>query len=72
MFLGIYLPEEISLTPSLATGYFGSIIQADTENLFVGWSSHFPIWRDAVAKMVAEPRRGATCANVFPDSESWR
>ena len=31
---------------------------------------HYPIWRDAVATMMAEPRRSVKFNNVFPDDAS--
>ncbi|HEV2331138.1 MAG TPA: antibiotic biosynthesis monooxygenase [Verrucomicrobiae bacterium] len=30
---------------------------------------HYPVWRDAVAPMMAEPRRSVKFNNVFPDDE---
>ena len=30
---------------------------------------HYPIWRDTVAPMMAEPRRSVKFNNVFPDDE---
>ena len=32
---------------------------------------HYPIWRDAVASMMAEPRRSVKFNNVFPEDEGW-
>jgi quinol monooxygenase YgiN len=32
---------------------------------------HYQTWRDAVAEMMAEPRRGVTLASVFPDDPGW-
>jgi len=32
---------------------------------------HYPIWRDAVAPMMAEPRTSVKFDNVFPDDEGW-
>jgi autoinducer 2-degrading protein len=34
-------------------------------------SAHYLKWRDAVAEMMAEPRRGMKYANVFPDDGGW-
>ncbi|GAA4691154.1 hypothetical protein Prum_000570 [Phytohabitans rumicis] len=35
-------------------------------------TAHYATWRDTVAPMMAEPRRSATFAAVFPhDSERW-
>ena len=34
-------------------------------------TAHYLIWRDAVAGMMAEPRRGVKFANVFPSDEDW-
>src|ERR1043165_144864 len=31
---------------------------------------HYPIWRDAVATMMAEPRHSVKFNNVFPDDAS--
>jgi (4S)-4-hydroxy-5-phosphonooxypentane-2,3-dione isomerase len=31
---------------------------------------HYPVWRDAVAPMMAEPRRSVKFNNVFPQDES--
>ena len=33
---------------------------------------HYPVWRDAVAPMMAEPRTSLKFDNVFPDDEDWR
>ena len=30
-------------------------------------TEHYPVWRDAVAPMMAEPRQGVKFDNVFPD-----
>jgi (4S)-4-hydroxy-5-phosphonooxypentane-2,3-dione isomerase len=35
-------------------------------------TTHYPIWRDAVAAMMAEPRASVKFQNIFPDHESWR
>ena len=32
---------------------------------------HYPVWRDAVASMMAEPRRSVKFNNVFPEVEGW-
>ncbi len=32
---------------------------------------HYPVWRDAVAPMMAEPRRSEKFDNVFPEDEAW-
>ena len=32
---------------------------------------HYQVWRDAVAAMMAEPRRGVKFNAVFPDDEHW-
>jgi len=32
---------------------------------------HYPVWRDAVAAMMAEPRRSVKFNNVFPEDEGW-
>src|SRR5215216_4860591 len=32
---------------------------------------HYRLWRDAVMKMMAEPRQGIRYANIFPKDESW-
>ena len=32
---------------------------------------HYPVWRDAVASMMAEPRRSVKFNNVFPEDEGW-
>jgi quinol monooxygenase YgiN len=32
---------------------------------------HYKKWRDAVAEMMAEPRRSVKYANVFPDDGGW-
>jgi (4S)-4-hydroxy-5-phosphonooxypentane-2,3-dione isomerase len=34
-------------------------------------SQHYPVWRDAVAPMMAEPRVGVKFENVFPDDGNW-
>ena len=32
---------------------------------------HYNIWRETVAEMMAEPRRGVKFTNVFPDDGGW-
>jgi len=32
---------------------------------------HYQVWRDAVAPMMAEPRRYEKFANLFPADEAW-
>ena len=34
-------------------------------------TAHYPVWRDAVATMMAEPRTRVQFDNVFPDDEEW-
>ena len=34
-------------------------------------TKHYPIWRDAVAPMMAEPRFSVKFNNLFPDDENW-
>ena len=34
-------------------------------------TAHYPVWRDAVADMMAEPRRSVKYDNVFPDDVGW-
>ena len=34
-------------------------------------TAHYQAWRDAVAPMMAEPRRGVKYANLFPDDRGW-
>ncbi|MGD9781779.1 MAG: putative quinol monooxygenase [Kiritimatiellia bacterium] len=34
-------------------------------------TAHYTRWRDAVAEMMAEPRIGVKCANVFPEDAGW-
>jgi quinol monooxygenase YgiN len=34
-------------------------------------TAHYPVWRDAVGKMMAEPRSSVKYSNVFPDDEGW-
>jgi quinol monooxygenase YgiN len=32
---------------------------------------HYKRWREAVMKMMAEPRQGIKYTNLFPDEEKW-
>jgi quinol monooxygenase YgiN len=34
-------------------------------------TSHYQVWRDAVADMMAEPRTSVKYSNVFPDDQGW-
>ncbi len=34
-------------------------------------TKHYPIWRDTVAPMMAEPRQSVKFANFFPADEKW-
>src|SRR6185312_4969533 len=34
-------------------------------------TAHYAIWRDAVASMMAEPRRSVPYASVFPPDQGW-
>jgi (4S)-4-hydroxy-5-phosphonooxypentane-2,3-dione isomerase len=34
-------------------------------------TTHYQVWRDAVADMMAEPRRSLKYVNTFPDDASW-
>jgi autoinducer 2-degrading protein len=34
-------------------------------------TAHYAIWRDAVADMMAEPRRSVKYQNLFPDDSGW-
>jgi len=34
-------------------------------------TAHYARWRDAVAPMMAEPRRSVRFRNVFPDESGW-
>lgn len=34
-------------------------------------TAHYARWRDAVAEMMAEPRRGVWYDNLFPPDEGW-
>lgn len=34
-------------------------------------TAHYPVWRDTVAPMMAEPRQSVKFSNVFPDDANW-
>lgn len=34
-------------------------------------TKHYPIWRDAVAPMMAAPRHSVKFSNLFPDDANW-
>ena len=34
-------------------------------------TAHYPVWRDAVASMMAEPRTSVKFANLFPEDAGW-
>ena len=34
-------------------------------------TAHYPVWRDRVAEMMAEPRVGVKYTAVFPDLSGW-
>lgn len=34
-------------------------------------TAHYAAWRDAVAEMMAEPRKSVKYANVFPEDSGW-
>ena len=34
-------------------------------------TAHYPVWRDAVAAMMAAPRTRVEYQNVFPDDQNW-
>ncbi len=34
-------------------------------------TKHYPVWRDTVAVMMAEPRTSVKFNNVFPDDQNW-
>ena len=34
-------------------------------------TAHYARWRDTVADMLAEPRRGVKYSNIFPDDAGW-
>ena len=35
-------------------------------------TAHYPVWRDAVAPMMAEPRTSVKFNDIFPDDQGWR
>jgi autoinducer 2-degrading protein len=35
-------------------------------------TKHYPVWRDAVAPMMAAPRTSVKFSNVFPDDQQWQ
>jgi quinol monooxygenase YgiN len=34
-------------------------------------TKHYPVWRDAVAPMMAEPRSSVKFNNLFPNDQEW-
>jgi len=34
-------------------------------------TEHYPVWRDAVAPMMAAPRTSVKFSNVFPGDQEW-
>lgn len=34
-------------------------------------TAHYPVWRDTVAPMMAEPRSSVKFNNIFPDDDGW-
>lgn len=34
-------------------------------------TKHYPVWRDAVAPMMAAPRTSVKYDNLFPDDQGW-
>jgi len=34
-------------------------------------TKHYPVWRDTVAPMMAEPRTNVKYSNVFPGDKDW-
>jgi (4S)-4-hydroxy-5-phosphonooxypentane-2,3-dione isomerase len=34
-------------------------------------TSHYPVWRDAVAPMMAEPRFSVKFDKIYPDDQEW-
>jgi len=34
-------------------------------------TAHYPVWRDVVAPMMAEPRTSVKFNQVFPDDQNW-
>ena len=35
-------------------------------------TTHYPVWRDTVAPMMATPRTSVKFSNVFPDEQAWK
>lgn len=35
-------------------------------------TKHYPVWRDTVASMMAEPRASVKYSNCFPEDSGWR
>lgn len=35
-------------------------------------TTHYQVWRDTVAEMMAEPRASVKYANIFPEDAGWR
>ena len=34
-------------------------------------TKHYPVWRDTVAAMMAEPRTSVKLNSIFPDDQGW-
>ena len=34
-------------------------------------TAHYRLWRDAVMKMMAEPRQGIRYIRIFPEEQNW-
>jgi quinol monooxygenase YgiN len=34
-------------------------------------TQHYPVWRDTVASLMAEPRFSVKFGNVFPNDKEW-
>jgi len=34
-------------------------------------TTHYQVWRDTVAEMMAEPRTSVQFTNIFPEEEAW-
>src|SRR5688500_8672813 len=34
-------------------------------------TAHYRLWRDAVMKMMAEPRQGIRYVRIFPEEQNW-
>jgi (4S)-4-hydroxy-5-phosphonooxypentane-2,3-dione isomerase len=34
-------------------------------------TTHYQVWRDTVAEMMAEPRTSVKYANIYPSDEGW-